>query len=60
MASVYGAVVGAVILTTLPQVLTVLKDYEMMVFGAVLIATMVFFPQGVVPTIARWVAGARR
>ena len=54
MASVFGAVVGAAVLTMLPQVLTVLKDYEMMVFGAVLIATMVFFPQGVVPTLARW------
>jgi branched-chain amino acid transport system permease protein len=54
MASIFGAVVGAAILTTLPQMLTVLKDYEMVVFGAVLIATMVFFPQGVVPTLSRW------
>jgi len=54
MASVFGAVVGAAVLTMLPQVLTVLKDYEMMVFGAVLIATMVFFPQGVVPTLTQW------
>ena len=49
-----GAVVGAAVLTMLPQLLTVLHDYEMMVFGAVLIATMVFFPQGVVPTLTRW------
>ena len=54
MASVWGAVLGAAVLTLLPQLLTVLKDYEMMVFGAVLIATMVFFPQGVVPTLAQW------
>ena len=54
MASIFGAVVGAAVLTMLPQLLTVLKDYEMMVFGAVLIATMVFFPQGIVPTLARW------
>jgi branched-chain amino acid transport system permease protein len=54
MASTFGAVVGAAVLTTLPQLLTVLKDYEMMVFGAVLVATMVFFPQGVVPTLRRW------
>ena len=54
MASVFGAVVGAAVLTMLPQLLTVLKDYEMMVFGAVLIGTMVFFPQGVVPTLAQW------
>ena len=53
-ASRSGAVVGAVVLTTLPQLLTVLEDYEMMVFGAVLIVTMVFFPQGIVPTLARW------
>ncbi|HVL58838.1 MAG TPA: branched-chain amino acid ABC transporter permease, partial [Burkholderiaceae bacterium] len=60
MASIYGAVVGAALLTTLPQVLTALKDYEMMVFGAVLMATMVFFPQGIVPTLARWIASRWR
>lgn len=57
MASIWGAVLGAAVLTVLPQVLTVLKDYEMMVFGAVLVTTMVFFPRGVVPTLA---AFARR
>lgn len=56
MASVWGAVVGAAVLTLLPQFLTVLKDYEMAVFGAVLIATMVFMPRGIVPTLARWLA----
>ena len=59
MASVFGAVVGALVLTTLPQLLTALKDYEMMVFGAVLVATMVFFPQGIVPTLARVFASRR-
>jgi branched-chain amino acid transport system permease protein len=53
MASIYGAVVGAAVLTLLPQFLTVLKDYEMMVFGAVLVTTMVLFPRGIVPTLAR-------
>jgi branched-chain amino acid transport system permease protein len=61
MASTYGAVFGAAVLTLLPQLMTALKDYEMMVFGAVLIATMVFFPRGVVPTVARlWSARRRR
>ncbi len=60
MASIFGAVVGAAVLTMLPQLLTVLKDYEMMVFGAVLIATMVFLPQGIVPTLARWLARSSR
>jgi branched-chain amino acid transport system permease protein len=53
MASIWGAVIGAALLTVLPQFLTVLKDYEMMVFGAVLIVTMVLFPRGIVPTLAR-------
>ena len=58
MASTWGALVGAAVLTLLPQLLTVLKDYEMVVFGALLMATMIFFPRGVVPTLAaawqRW------
>src|SRR6185437_14381351 len=58
MASTAGAIVGAAVLTVLPQVLTSLKDYEMVVFGALLMATMIFFPRGVVPTLAalwrRW------
>jgi branched-chain amino acid transport system permease protein len=53
MASVWGAVVGAAALTLLPQFLTVFEDYETMVFGAVLIVTMIFFPRGIVPTLAR-------
>jgi len=60
MASIWGAVVGAAVLTLLPQFLTVLKDYEMMAFGAVLIVTMVFFPRGIVPTLQRLLARSRR
>lgn len=60
MASVWGAVVGAAALTLLPQFLTVFEDYETMVFGAVLIATMIFFPRGIVPTLARILGGDRR
>ena len=53
MASTYGAVLGAAVLTTLPQLLTVLKEYEMVVLGAVMMLTMIFMPRGVVPTLAR-------
>ena len=52
MASTFGAVVGAAILTVLPQLLTLLKDYEMVVFGALMMFTMIFLPRGVVPTLA--------
>ena len=51
MASTYGAVVGAAILTILPQLLTRLHDYEHIAFGAVLIGVMIFMPRGLVPTL---------
>ncbi len=52
MASTFGAVVGAAVLTVLPQALTVVKEYEMVVLGAVMMVTMIFFPRGTVPTLA--------
>jgi branched-chain amino acid transport system permease protein len=60
MASTFGAVVGAAVLTTLPQLLAVFKDYEMVVFGAVLMGTMIFMPRGLVPSLAALAARARR
>jgi branched-chain amino acid transport system permease protein len=54
MASTFGAVVGAAVLTVLPQALTLLKDYEMVVFGALMMLTMIFFPHGVVPTLSAY------
>jgi len=60
MASTFGAVVGAAVLTTLPQALTVLKEYEMAVFGAVMMLTIIFMPRGLVPTLAALFAGRKR
>ena len=60
MASTFGAVVGAAVLTTLPQLLTVFKEYEMVMLGAVLMLTMIFMPQGLVPTLGKALAAARR
>ncbi len=51
MASTYGAVVGAVVLTVLPQALTVFQDYSQIVLGAILMFTMVFMPKGLLPTL---------
>jgi branched-chain amino acid transport system permease protein len=51
MASTWGAVLGAVLLTALPQLLTAFKEYEQIAFGAILIGTMVFMPKGLWPTI---------
>lgn len=45
---IYGAVFGAIIITALPQFLTILHDYEQMVFGAIIIFVMIFMPKGIV------------
>jgi branched-chain amino acid transport system permease protein len=60
LASTYGAVVGAVVLTALPQVFAPLADYTTIVFGLVLILVMIFLPRGVFPSVAsRLRAGVR-
>ncbi len=60
LASIFGAVVGAAILTVLPQLLAFLHDFEMLVFGAILIGTMIFMRKGLVPTLAGLARGRRR
>jgi len=52
MASVFGSIVGAAILTMLPQLLSTFEGWETVVFGAILMATMIFLPKGIVPTLA--------
>jgi branched-chain amino acid transport system permease protein len=52
MASTYGAVVGAAILTVLPQALAGFQDYEHLALGAILMGIMIFLPKGLVPALA--------
>jgi branched-chain amino acid transport system permease protein len=52
MASVFGSIVGAVLLTALPQALATFEGWETVVFGAVLMLCMIFMPKGLVPTLA--------
>jgi branched-chain amino acid transport system permease protein len=52
MGSILGAVVGAALLTVLPQALTLFHDYEHAVLGLLIILFMVFLRQGIVPGIA--------
>lgn len=52
MASVFGSIVGAVLLTALPQALATFEGWEMVAFGAILMLFMIFLPRGLVPTLA--------
>ncbi len=50
--SIVGSLVGAALLVMLPQVLTVMHDYEHMVLGLVLMGVMIFMRAGIVPSVA--------
>ena len=60
LGSVAGAVIGAAVLITLPQVLTVFQDYEHLLLGAIIIVSMIFMRDGIVPTAAYWLARRAR
>jgi branched-chain amino acid transport system permease protein len=51
MGSIMGSVIGAGLLVGLPQLLTPLQNYEQIVLGLVMMAIMIFLPQGIVPTL---------
>ncbi|WP_426189416.1 branched-chain amino acid ABC transporter permease [Massilia sp. DWR3-1-1] len=52
MASVFGSIIGAALLTILPQLLQAFEGWEVVVFGVILMVTMIFLPRGLVPSIA--------
>lgn len=59
MGSCLGAVVGAAVLTILPQALTVFHDYEHAALGLMIILSMIFLRQGIVPGLAALLLGRR-
>ncbi|HEX7044086.1 MAG TPA: branched-chain amino acid ABC transporter permease [Burkholderiales bacterium] len=54
MASVFGSIVGAAILTLLPQLLATFEGWETVAFGLILVLTMIFMPRGLVPSLRLW------
>ena len=48
MASIWGSLLGAGALTVLPELLTVFHDFEVVIFGAILMVVMIFLPRGLV------------
>ncbi|HKL81910.1 MAG TPA: branched-chain amino acid ABC transporter permease [Desulfobacter sp.] len=60
MASVWGALLGAAVLTLLPEVLHGFAEYEMIVFGLILMVVMIFMPQGLTRGIMDMIRTAGR
>lgn len=52
LGSIFGSIVGAALLTVLPQVLTVFHDYEHIALGLIMIVFMIFLRAGIVPSLA--------
>jgi len=48
MANIWGAITGTAILTILPEYLRAFQDYDILIYGAVLLGIMIFLPEGLV------------
>jgi branched-chain amino acid transport system permease protein len=53
MGSIPGAIVGALVLIGLPGFLTEFQDYQLLIYGAVLVGIMILRPQGLIPNVRR-------
>jgi branched-chain amino acid transport system permease protein len=49
---VVGSIVGAAVLVTLPQALTVFQEYEHLLLGLIIIVAMIFMRNGIVPSLS--------
>jgi len=57
MGSTFGGIVGAAVLTALPQFLTVFQQYEHAALGLIIVVCMIFMRDGLLPTLQqslRW------
>lgn len=56
LGSIWGVVLGAVVIVVLPEYLRAFSEYRMLIFGACLVLMMVFRPQGLItPKRKEWV-----
>ncbi len=53
MGSIFGVVIGALILILLPEYLRAFSEYRMLMFGAILVLMMVFRPGGIISNIRK-------
>ncbi|MCL2102471.1 MAG: branched-chain amino acid ABC transporter permease [Syntrophorhabdaceae bacterium] len=57
MASLWGALLGALFLTLLPEWLRAIEHYDILVYGAILVLCMMFLPGGLIEGARKvWVA----
>lgn len=59
LASIYGSLLGAALLTLLPEMLRAFQDYDIIVYGLLLIVMTMFMPGGLVKGIPAVIARVR-
>ena len=55
MASLWGSLAGALFLTTLPEFLRMVENFDIVIYGAILVLCMIFLPGGLAEAI-HWIA----
>jgi len=60
LASVYGSLLGAALLTLLPEILRAFQDYDIIIYGLLLIVMTMFMPGGLVKGIPTLFGSLRR
>jgi branched-chain amino acid transport system permease protein len=58
LGSVAGSIIGAAVLVTLPQLLTVFREYEHLLLGLLIMLFMIFLREGIAPSL-RAISSAR-
>jgi branched-chain amino acid transport system permease protein len=53
MGSIPGVIVGAIVLVALPELLREFAEYRLLFYGAILVAIMIFKPEGLLPNKRR-------
>jgi branched-chain amino acid transport system permease protein len=53
METIWGAILGAAVLTLLPEYLRGLEDFEVLAYGAILMAVLLFMPKGILEGFQR-------
>ena len=59
LASIYGSLLGAALLTMLPEMLRAFQDYDIIVYGLLLIIMTMYLPGGLVKIVPNLFAAIR-
>jgi branched-chain amino acid transport system permease protein len=57
LGSIWGAIIGGVVLSFLPEFLRQFKELQELLFGAILILSLIFLPNGLVGLYEKYLAG---